>query len=307
MVNIKQGNCKEVLRSTHEDHFDSVVTDPPYELGFMGKKWDDSGIAFDREMWEEVLRTLKPGGYCLAFSGTRTHHRMMQAMEEAGFRMFGILMWVYGSGFPKSLDVSKAIDKELGMEDEREVIGKKDAKIHFENLGDAGYKEEWEVTAPASDEAKKWEGWGTALKPAYEPIAIGRKKGDEIDSDLSEGSRFFYCPKAQRSERNIGCEDNEHPTVKPLELTSYLVRLVTPEKGKVLDPFVGSGSTAISAVLENRNGLGIELEEESYNLASQRVEYVKNNLVQIYDRVYDDPSNTITKKQTSSIEHSFWD
>lgn len=171
------GDNRDVLKEFADNSIDSIVTDPPYELGFMGKSWDASGIAFNVEVWQECFRILKPGGHLLAFSGSRTYHRMAVAIEDAGFEMRDQIMWIYGSGFPKSLDVSKAIDKAAGAE--RKVVGNQqnfgaskaqDGKIAF---GD--YAGQWNVTAPATTEAKAWAGWGTALKPAHEPIVVARK------------------------------------------------------------------------------------------------------------------------------------
>jgi len=167
-------NCLEGLAAFPNNSFDSVVTDPPYELGFMGKSWDSTGVAFDPNTWAAVMRVLKPGGHMLAFSGSRTYHRMAVAIEDGGFEIRDQIMWVYGSGFPKSLDVSKAIDKDAGAV--RVVIGKaagagtKDP-TSFGN----GHNSEYDVTAPATDAARQWQGWGTALKPAHEPICVARK------------------------------------------------------------------------------------------------------------------------------------
>lgn len=207
--------CIEGMRAMPDNSVDSIVTDPPYELtqakrtkpaphiegspfsrhrvgvngdtkpvgGFMGHEWDGSGIAFDVEMWREALRVLKPGGHLLAFSGSRTYHRMACAIEDAGFEVRDQIMWVYGSGFPKSLDVSKAIDKAAGAV--REVVGSKFGQPGY-RTGPTGENEVYgaglangdakcEITAPATDAAKQWQGWGTALKPAHEPICVARK------------------------------------------------------------------------------------------------------------------------------------
>jgi len=171
---LHQGDNRDVLKELSDNSIDSIVTDPPYELGFMGKSWDASGIAFNVEVWKECLRVLKPGGHLLAFSGSRTYHRMAVAIEDAGFEIRDQIMWIYGSGFPKSLDVSKAIDKAAGAE--REIIGETKKGAQTESTGRYGA---WGVgitpTAPATDSARQWQGWGTALKPAHEPIVVARK------------------------------------------------------------------------------------------------------------------------------------
>lgn len=177
------GDCRLVMAEMEESSVDSVVCDPPYELGFMGKAWDKSGIAYDISMWQECLRVLKPGGHLLAFGGSRTYHRLACAVEDAGFEIRDQIMWVYGSGFPKSLDVSKAIDKAAGVK--REVVGRRkhptltDTEKLEETAnashGDNFWSREWDITSPATNEAKQWDGWGTALKPAHEPIVVARK------------------------------------------------------------------------------------------------------------------------------------
>jgi DNA modification methylase len=249
-VKLHCGNSKEVLKDYPDNSFDSIVTDPPYELGFMGKKWDGSGIAYDVELWAECLRVLKPGGYLLAFSGTRTYHRMTCAIEDAGFEIRDMVEWVYGSGFPKSHNISKAIDKINGesgrmykftkwmrstgitskqldeitgtcmgghyltkasqpaiptaelwekmrphcgdvpewvdklverIEAEREVIGESangiagGSKQLAGQDGAWGFEGEYNLTAPATPEAQQWDGWGSNLKPAHEPICVARK------------------------------------------------------------------------------------------------------------------------------------
>ena len=188
---VLHGNSLEVLKTLEDNSVDSIVTDPPYELGFMGKKWDGTGIAYNVELWKECLRVLKPGGHLLAFGGTRTYHRMTCAIEDAGFEIRDCIQWLYGSGFPKSHDISKAIDKKLGAE--REVIGVDDVFLR-RNPNNTGvgrivtksdgttldgrktpYKKSehaGSITAPATPEAQEWEGWGTALKPANEPIVL---------------------------------------------------------------------------------------------------------------------------------------
>lgn len=184
-VTLYHGDCIETMRTMPEGSVDSIVTDPPYGLGFMGKKWD--ALPPGEEWARECLRVLKPGGHLLAFGGTRTWHRLAVAIEDAGFEMRDSLAWLYGSGFPKSHDISKAIDKMAWAE--REVIGEKSyAGGHIQRsnaprfngdsyAGGGTYKENptRSETAPATTEAAQWDGWGTALKPAFEPIVLARK------------------------------------------------------------------------------------------------------------------------------------
>jgi len=179
MTDIRLGDCLDVLRTMPDCSIDAVVTDPPYGLSFMGKKWDYDVPTV--EVWREVFRVLKPGGHLLAFAGTRTQHRMCVNIEDAGFEIRDMIAWVYGSGFPKSLDVSKALDKAAGAE--REVVGRysdngrkcpKHQNTHATWEGDAMV----DITAPATEAANQWSGWGTALKPAMEPITVARKPLD---------------------------------------------------------------------------------------------------------------------------------
>ncbi len=174
-LQLHHGDCLEVLRTMPDASVDSVVTDPPYGLAFMGKRWDYDVPSV--EIWYECLRVLKPGGHLLAFAGTRTQHRMAVRIEDAGFEIRDMIAWVYGSGFPKSLDVSKAIDKAAGAE-RTEIIGK--SARH--GGGIVGNGSSYEVSpevpmlyAPATDAAQQWAGWGTTLKPALEPITVARK------------------------------------------------------------------------------------------------------------------------------------
>jgi DNA modification methylase len=175
--NLLQGDCREVMAGMEPNSVDSIVTDPPYGLRFMGKDWDH-GVPGEH-FWAEALRVAKPGAHLLAFGGTRTFHRLAVAIEDAGWEIRDTVMWVYGSGFPKSLDVSKAIDKAAGLE--REVVGRRlsqggrsgGTSSVGQHLIDAG--REVEITAPATEAARQWQGWGTALKPAWEPVIVARK------------------------------------------------------------------------------------------------------------------------------------
>ncbi len=352
MFELHLGDCLEVMKGMDDNSVDSIVTDPPYGLSFMGKKWDYDVPGED--VWRECLRVLKPGGHLLAFAGTRTQHRMAVRIEDAGFEIRDMIAWVYGSGFPKSHDVSKAIDKAAGAEREVGVPGPYSARrprqsvvavsAYSDGVGDASSAL---ITAPATDAAKQWEGGGTALKPALEPITVSRKPliGTVADSVLQFGTgginvdggrvgldggrwpanlihdgseevvglfpgenkgsaaRFFYCAKASKGDRDGGLDGfeekhvgtyaqdewsrknmgntpdaqrqprrNSHPTVKPTDLMRYLCRLVTPPKGIVLDPFMGSGSTGKAAMFEGFDFVGIERDSEYIEIARARIE-----------------------------------
>ena len=501
------GDCRDVLKTLPDNSVDSVVTDPPYELGFMGKKWDNSGIAYDVTVWQECLRVLKPGGHILAFGGSRTWHRLAVAVEDAGFELRDSIAWLYGSGFPKSLDVSKAIDKSdarverrardlrftawmrstgitakqindltssnmgshyltdkeqpaVPTEDmfgllrphlpevpedierlvfertvesknfaEREVIGQRNVptghSFASERFGKTTDTKEVDETLPATSEAQTWQGWGTALKPAFEPVVVGRKplgKGvtvaenvlqwgvgglnidgsrigtaemggqvvrsslgrrtseggehadfvanvaqgrwpanvilDEVTAGLLDeqsgerasgggakgvmggsfgngkdnpnranslyydtggASRFFYVAKASKRDRNEGLEElpdthpsavtgrkvgsagaqnggyagmtetprkNIHPTVKPTQLMRYLIKLVTPAGGTVLDPFTGSGSTGKAALLDGYQFVGAELTEEYLPIIEGRLRWASEQVEEIDDTLF---------------------
>jgi DNA modification methylase len=186
------GDCLAVLRGLTSDSIDAIVTDPPYGLSFMGKRWDYDVPSV--EIWAECLRVLKPGGHLLAFAGTRTQHRMAVRIEDAGFEIRDMIAWVYGSGFPKSLDVSKAIDKAAGAE--REVVGIRKApgmaRANVEHGAQNRSVYEFAETSkePATDAARQWQGWGTALKPALEPITVARKPlaGTVAENVLAHGT-----------------------------------------------------------------------------------------------------------------------
>lgn len=401
-----QGDCLEVLKELPSDSLDSLVTDPPAGISFMGKAWDeDKGgrkqwIAWMSEVMTECLRVLKPGAHGLVWAIPRTSHWTATALEDAGFEIRDVVTHLFGSGFPKSLDISKAIDKAAGAE--REVLPDPQAarrnkspramapgEAHRQAMapGEALRKAMASVTAPSTDEAKQWQGWGTALKPASEhwilvrkPISEktvatntlkhgtgginidvsrvssvvdtsrittnikggnyiggngkgplggghsqgrfpanlvlshnadcvdsctpgcavaeldkqsgvlkqgGAQKGSKIKTDKANwgkgsidafsstigeppggASRFFYCAKASKKDKGT---DNTHPTVKSSTLMSYLIKLITPPEGVVLDPFMGSGSTGVSAVKEGFAFIGIEKEDEYFKIAEARI------------------------------------
>jgi site-specific DNA-methyltransferase (adenine-specific) len=408
------GNNLDILPELASNSVDSIVCDPPYELGFMGKSWDSTGIAYSVELWQQCLRVLKPGGHLLAFGGTRTWHRLAVAIEDAGFEIRDNIAWLYGSGFPKSHNISKAIDKVAGAE-RNEILSQNSTRCKDFPNPCLGHNETGKFsatvhslpTAPATDEAKQWEGWGTALKPAHEPIVVARKpligtvaqnvlkygvgglnidatrigtetisvhnapkgsfaggepeRGSDTESyrehqgrfpaniildettaklldeqsgirsagafpktvdrtnstiygkytseekeariitDSGGASRFFYVAKTSKRDRNEGLDElpeqiltgrdegqderqvpyktrsnpvkNTHPTVKPTALMQYLIRLVTPENGVVLDPFAGSGSTGKAAILEGKRFIGIELTPEYLPIIEGRLKH----------------------------------
>lgn len=413
---IMHGNNLEVLKSFADNSIDSIVTDPPYGLSFMNKHWDYDVPQV--ELWKECFRVLKPGGHLLSFAGTRTYHRMTVRIEDAGFEIRDMISWLYGSGFPKSLDISKAIDKQNGAYVKGEVSpNSRNSGASPSGCYSEGVQNKT-IDIPQSPEAIQWNGWGTALKPACEPICVARKpieetvannvlkygtgglnidgcrigitdkkeydfnnnglsrmkrpEGDKLgqfdggwkidktirqtpqgrfpaniifdeiagvmldemsgelksgamtkpykytnngyslgapagetkqihDSNSGGASRFFYCAKASKSERNGGLEGfeeksidiqqphnskelqeryemkskNFHPTVKPLKLMQYLVRLVTPPNGICLDPFCGSGTTLMACVKEGFNYIGLEREADYVKIAEARIEWVK--------------------------------
>lgn len=334
-VELLHGDCLAVLPQLEPSSVDAVVTDPPYELGFMGKVWDDSGIAYSVALWKAVLAVLKPGGHLLAFGGTRTYHRMTCAIEDAGFEIRDSLHWIYGTGFPKSLNLGDGRGTALKPGHEPIVMARKplvgtvaanvlahgtgalnvdacrigtgdgrrspagaDGRIHRttgNTYGEATAGETFNHNVgrwPANvlldeDAAVELDAQSGTLRargnttakvvpqlgqgtPAGIVPAMRHESG--WAGDTGGASRFFYVAKPSRAERDVGVEDegNVHPTVKPVELMQYLIRLVTPLHGLVLDPFMGSGTTAYAAHREFRNFLGIEQDEKYIAIAARR-------------------------------------
>lgn len=468
---LKQGDNIELLKKMPDNSVDAVVTDPPYGLSFMGKKWDYDVPSV--ELWKEVYRVLKPGGHVLSFGGTRTYHRMVVNIEDAGFEIRDQIMWLYGSGFPKSHNIGKAVDKLQG--NEREVVGDNPNHRTSTGLLELGFQD-GKVSSTLTKGSSPYEGWGTALKPSNEPICVARKplsektiaenvikwgtgginidgcridlngddtsrkisgandgifnsckvvgtvddkwkegrfpaniilecicdevikgekgekkysrKGGLNESDFSKAispdpdfetghyndkgdihtnpmcpcrlmdeqsgvvnqghwpkgstkgfgefgggsnnyegvgpkdktksgaSRFFYQAKVSKKERNMGLDGfeekesqqkghgldricmnegcgvsmlkpelckcdtpdwrprpkkNGHPTVKPINLMAYLCRLITPPGGTILDPYMGSGSTGIAALLEGFNFIGFDLDADYVKIAEARI------------------------------------
>jgi len=393
---IIHGDALTVLKKLPDNSIDAVVTDPPYGLRFMNQKWDYDVPSV--ELWKEVLRVLKPGGHLLSFFGTRTYHRGVVNIEDAGFEIRDMIVWLNGEGFPKGQAIDKLIDKELGAYDKRKIIGlnpnwrtSKSPIACPQNPDEPAL-----ITEPATPEAKQWQGWNTALKPACEPIVLARKPLSEKNvarnvlkwrtgglnisacripingenvilhskpagsfhpgamakslkdyrentegrypanvildeeaakmldkqsgyskshahprvnsperatvygkynkivtgpyyDDFGGVSRFFYCAKAGRDERFAYCQDCDvvipqkewskhkehkvifHTTVKPLKLIEYLVRLITPPNGIVLDLFFGTGTTGIACLRQGFRFVGIEIDEIYCKIAEHRL------------------------------------
>lgn len=398
---IVQAESLEWLKNQEADSIDHIITDPPYLISFMGKKWDNKdNIVGSVDYWKEALRVCKAGSYALVFGHSRTHHRVMVAMEDAGWEIRDCLMWLQGQGFPKSHEIGAKIDKA------KSLIGHRGKRVkHGHGHEHLAKPEHIAKHEPISAEAKEWSGWGENLKPAYEPIimarkpfkgsltnnvltnklgainidacrvgtevmpslttktettgigwekkgyttpeAIGRHPANVILSEetaialdefapstgnaykatrkkdtsggsgnswttggkeegesngiydgLSGASKFFYCPKVSSKERNFGCEEreikqeiggggltqmggafgsikakghNHHPTLKPIELMKWLVKLVSKEGQVILDPFMGSGSTGIAVELLDRTFIGVEMDADYCDIAEKRI------------------------------------
>ena len=290
-VDLRHGDCLEVLRTIASDSIDAVVTDPPYGLSFMGKRWDYDVPSV--EVWAECLRVLKPGGHLLAFAGTRTQHRMAVRIEDAGFEIRDMIAWIYSTGFPKShnldgdwqgwgtalkpaLEPITVARKPLSGTVAETVLKHGTGAMNIDGCRvgrDAEDVSGWSQSGSNASENRSMSGANYArdAKPDAEgrwPANLIHDGSDEPTGLLGDAARFFYCAKASRSDRGAG---NVHPTVKPTDLMRYLCRLVTPPGGVVLDPFAGSGSTGKAAALEGFRFLGIEREAEYVEIARARI------------------------------------
>jgi len=407
---ILQGDNRDTLKTLADNSIDAIVTDPPYGISFLGKDWDSfrnskvtknstvknlgSGMRMTTaeenlnfQLWceewaKECFRVLKPGGYILSFCAARMYHRMTVGLEDAGFEIRDQIMWIYSSGFPKSQDIGRSIQRKLGVKETKSSKGMnayaevKDKKgkekwMNPGNVTSEDYPEKKDTVVCTDPEAQQWQGWGTCLKPGHEPIALARKptklsyaencqqwgtgglnidacripvEGADTRSGGSDGwdrvefgqaepnksdgdgyvpndlgrfpsnvigeiqeeyQKYFYCPKVSRKERHIGFDDpgpmfqgsrvdiyqpnkdspdiqitsaekkdvpqNNHPTVKPVALMEYLIKLITPPGGTVLDPFNGSGSTGMAAVGLGFNYIGCELDPAYVDIAEKRI------------------------------------
>lgn len=297
---IHTGDMREVLRGLPEGIADSVVTDPPYGLGFMGKGWDSNVPG--PEYWALALRALKPGGHLLAFSGTRTYHRMASAVEAAGFEIRDMISWVYGQGMPKTSVIggwSSALKPAVEpIVLARRPLAAKTVAANFDlhgtgmlhvdacRVGDRCpanliHDGSDEVLAHFPDSAGSGGSVPQVKITGYGDGAVGTGKSEylggprtKVDCGTGSAARFFYCAKANKADRAAGLEGkpNPHPTVKPTMLMRYLCRLVTPPRGVVLDPFMGSGSTGRGAMFEGFDFIGIEQDPEMVLVAHRRVD-----------------------------------
>lgn len=288
------GDCIEVMRTMDAESVDSIVTDPPYGLGFMGKKWDD--LPPGREWAEECLRVLKPGGHMLAFGGTRTWHRLATAIEDAGFEMRDSIAWLYGSGFPKHrANLKPAFEPVVmarkpfkgSLTTNESVHGTGALSIEAARIAGGSGRWPTNVILDESQTAildqqsgvrKSGGKSGIQNVPKFGgatyndfPTQIGQATTGRSFGDVGGASRFFYCAKATKQERPV-VEGVAHPTVKPVSLMRWLVRLVTPDGGAVLEPFAGSGATVEACILEGFNVIAIECEAEYLPLIAARIE-----------------------------------
>ena len=267
MSKLFNGDCLEKLGELQCACVDAVITDPPYGLSFMGKKWDYEVPSVD--IWKECLRVLKPGGHLLSFSSARTYHRMACNVEDAGFEIRDQIMWVYGSGFPKGKTQLKPSHEPI-------VMARKGGKIQELRIDDCriGNEKRFNQSAGNKKDVNTYGGCGILDGDGKETEGrecIGRWPANLIHDgniNIDAFNRFFYCAKATNSDRGKG---NNHPTVKPIDLMRYLIRLVCPVGSVVLDPFMGSGTTGKAALEEGMEFIGIEQSEEYIDISKKRL------------------------------------
>lgn len=265
---IAEGDCREVLAGFPSGAFSAVVTDPPYELGHGGHDWDRTGVAFDPRMWASVLRVVEPGAWLAAFGYPRAWHRLACAVEDGGWRVVDNIAWIRGKGFPRGGNLRTAHEPIILAQApgaDRQLM------IDVARLPDPPA-----LPGSANVRASSSKGSATAGARAaryHANPAVGRHPPNvAIDADIAAalGARagYFYCPSASKRERG---DENVHPTVKPLALIRWLVRLVAPAGGVVLDPFAGSGTTLLACTEESREGFGVELLREHVDIARRRL------------------------------------
>ena len=284
------GDCIDVLATLPDNSVDSIVTDPPYGLSFMGKKWDYDVPSV--AIWEQCLRVLKPGGHLLAFAGTRTQHRMAVRIEDAGFEIRDMIAWVYGSGFPKShnlegdhkgwgtalkpaLEPITMSRKPLSGTVAETVLQHGTGAINVDGCR-VGNESRWNPSAGHKDLENKRTVTPISSHKEFDgrecigrwPANIIHDGSNEAALALKSGARFFYSAKTGKDDRET---ENNHPTVKPTTLMAYLCRLVTPPGGTVLDPFMGSGSTGKAATVNGFRFIGIERDPEYHKIAQARI------------------------------------
>lgn len=272
----------EALRTMPDASVDSIVTDPPYEIGFMGKAWDATGIAYSVELWRECLRVLKPGGFALSFGASRTWHRMAVAIEDAGFEVRDSLAWLYGSGFPKAPSALKPAFEPVVVA-RKPFRGTLAANVAQHGTGvfnieaaRIGTEAMAAVTRGVSrlGTFEGADGNVTAARTGRWPanVILDDEQAAELDRQSGAGqSRFFYVAKAPKAERPV-VDGVSHPTVKPLDVIRWLVGLVTPAGGIVLDIFAGSGTTAEAALRDGFNSVSVERGVEYVPLIATRLE-----------------------------------
>ena len=247
---INHANIKEWAKNYDGELFDGILCDPPYELGFMGKSWDSSGIAFDTDMWADLFRHIKPGGHLLAFSGSRTYHRMAVAIEDAGFEIRDMIEYIYGSGFPKSLNIGKAVDKIQGNERESEIVKGKIFTGSNNNInGEAG---EYEVTKGNSP----YEGYGTALKPAHEPCVLARKpiEGTVANNVLKHGTGGLNIDGTRITTTENRSRDNSKCKPDPFFSGKQRINQVIDNSGRFPANLIHDGSDEVVGLFPQTKG-----------------------------------------------------
>lgn len=265
------GDCLKVLPSLREQ-VDAVVTDPPYGLEFMGKSWDKTGVAFQLETWELVAATMKPSSYLLAFGGTRTWHRLARALEDAGFQIRDTICWLYGSGFPKGKGGLKPAFEPI-------ILARKPGtKVLPLGIEECRVDTNGEVIVTTGVPRQDYSGqnprpWHNNPPPAIPNPRTGRWPANVVHDGSDEVLEAFaaFGERASRRERGEG---NTHPTVKPLKLMEWLVKLACPPGGLVLDPFAGSGTTGMACIKTGRRFIGLEKDADYCRIAEKRIAHV---------------------------------